>query len=90
MVSAFLDSLPALAKEGGGDRPGTLRFDQSSTSLFSGSGWTKRSGNRNSWAAWNSMSIGDMPLFRDIDDLDYVYRLVSDLRDKAHPSPPSS
>jgi hypothetical protein len=29
------------------------------------------------------MSIGDMPLFRDIDDLDYVYRLVSDLREKA-------
>jgi hypothetical protein len=83
MVSAFLDSLPAIAKEGGGDRPGTLRFDQSSASLFSGSAWTKRSGNRNSWAAWNSMSIGDMPLFRDIDDLDYVYRLVSDLREKA-------
>jgi len=90
MVSAFLDSLPALAKEGGGQGPGTLRFDQSSSSsLFSGSAWTRRSGGRNSWAAWNSMSLGNMPLFRDIDNLDYVYRLVSDLRDKARPSQPS-
>jgi hypothetical protein len=32
------------------------------------------------------MSIGDMPLFRDLDDLDYVYRLVSDLREKASSS----
>ncbi len=86
----FYDALPALAKEGGGQGPGTLRFDQSSSSsLFSGSAWTRRSGGRNSWAAWNSMSLGNMPLFRDIDNLDYVYRLVSDLRDKARPSQPS-
>jgi hypothetical protein len=85
MVSAFLDSLPALAKEGGGNGPGTLRFDQSSnSSLFSG--WTNRSGGRNNWAAWNSMSIGNMPIFRDIDNLDYVYRLVSDHREKSRPS----
>jgi hypothetical protein len=36
------------------------------------------------------MPIGNMPLFRDIDDLDSVYRLVSDLCEKARASRSSS
>ena len=91
MVSAFLDSLPTLAKEGRGQSPGTLRFDQpSSSAMLSGSAWTGRSGGRNSWARWNSLSIRNMPLFRDINGLYYVYHLVSDLREKARSSKASS
>jgi hypothetical protein len=32
------------------------------------------------------MHVGDAPIFRDIDNLDYVYRLVSDLREKSKSS----
>jgi hypothetical protein len=88
IVAAYLDSLPALTKEGSGSGPGTLSFAPD-TSFFSGFAGGTSSSRRNNWGAWNSMSIGGTPIFRDIDNLDYVYHLLSDLREKARSSGPS-
>lgn len=72
MASAYLDTLPTLIKEGGSDGMGTLRFAQAEPM------WTGRRG----WGAWDGMTVGSVPTFVDIHDVDYVYRLVSDLREK--------
>lgn len=72
MASACLDSLPTLIKEGS-NGIGTLRFAQTE-SMWSG---------RRGWGAWDGMTVGNVPTFVDVDDVDYVYRLVSDLREKA-------
>jgi hypothetical protein len=87
IVAAYLDSLPALTKEGSGSGPGTLSFAPD-TSFFSGFAGGTSSSRRNNWGAWNSMGISGTPIFRDIDNLDYVYRLLSDLREKARSSGP--
>jgi len=83
IVGAYLDSLPALTKEGSDQGTGTLSFAPSSSSSWGFTGGTSSSGRR---GGWNSMSIGSTPVFRDIDNLDYVYRLVSDLREKVQSS----
>jgi hypothetical protein len=86
VIAAYLDSLPTLTKEGPESGPGTLSFAPAG-SFFSGfSSDSSSSRGRKNWGAWNAMSIGDVPIFRDIDSLDYVYRLVSDLREKARSS----
>jgi hypothetical protein len=72
MASAYIDSLPTVLKEGNRSGTGTLRFAQA----------VPISGRSNGWGAWNSLSVGGVPTFLDIDDVDYVYRLVSDLREK--------
>jgi hypothetical protein len=76
MASAFLDTLPNLIKENGRNGSGTLRFAQPQP-MWSGSG---------GWGVWDGMAIGTVPTFVDIDDVDGVYHLVSDLREKK-PSP---
>jgi hypothetical protein len=90
LVSAYLDSLPAIAKQGPDSGPGTLQFAPAASFWANVSGtssWSPSVRSRNHFAAWNTMSLGDSPIFRDIDDLDSVYRLVSDLREKSrHPS----
>jgi hypothetical protein len=68
--SAFIDTLPVLVKEVGKDGSGTLRFTPAMPSGRSGG------------ASWDAMAVGAIPTFVDIDDLDTVYRLVSDLREK--------
>ena len=73
MASSYLDSLPSLIKEGGSSGRGTLRFAQPD-SLWSG---------RRGWGAWDGMAVGTVPTFMDIEDVDSVYRLVSDLREKS-------
>ncbi len=73
MASAYLDSLPTLIKEGRSNGIGSLRFAQAE-SMWSG---------RRGWGAWDGMTVGNVPTFVDIRDIDYVYRLVSDLREKA-------
>ncbi len=76
-ASVYVDGLPTLIKEGGsGGGLGTLRFAQPDPM------WARRSG----WGAWDSMSVGGVPTFVDIEDVDGVYRLVSDLREKASSS----
>jgi len=74
MASAFLGTLPTLIKEGGSGGVGILRFTQAQSM------W---SSNRRGWGAWNGLDVGDVPTFKDIEDVDSVYRLVSDLREKA-------
>jgi len=76
MASAYLDSLPTLIKEGRSSGIGTLRFSQAE-SMWSG---------RRGWGTWDGMTVGNVPTFVDIDDLDYVYRLISDLREMARTS----
>lgn len=88
IVAAYLDSLPALTKEGSDAGPGTLSFAPD-TSSFSGFYSGTSSSRRRGGGAWNSMSIGGSPIFRDIDNLGYVYRLVSDLRERVRSSGPN-
>jgi len=84
MSSAFLDSLPAISREGRSNGPGTLRFtDAASMFTYAGS---NRSSRHRQWAGWNPVSVGPVPAFADIDEIDQVYRLVSDLREKARSS----
>jgi hypothetical protein len=72
-ASAFVDTLPALTKEGGSGKCGTLRFAQSEPVFSRGRGWQ----------VWDAMAIGNVPVFVDVEDVDSVYRLVSELRDRA-------
>lgn len=74
IASAYLDTLPTLVKEGGTQGIGSLRFAETGLT---------RTGRRGGWGTWDSMSIGETPAFRDIEDPDAVYRLVTDLREKA-------
>jgi hypothetical protein len=86
MSSAFIDSLPAISREGRTNGPGTLRFtDAVSTFAYTGSSKTRT---RGSFAGWNPVSVlpGALPIFADIDEIDLVCRLVSDLREKARSS----
>jgi hypothetical protein len=62
-----------LIKEGGSNGIGTLRFTPAESM------W---SGRRNNWGVWDGMSIGDVPVFRDIEDVDSIYRLVSEQRER--------
>jgi hypothetical protein len=68
MASAYIDTLPTLIKSG----VGTLRFAQQESM------WSGRRGR----GGWDGMAVGNVPTFRDIEDVDSVYRLVSDLREK--------
>jgi hypothetical protein len=72
MAAAYIDALPNLSKESGSRGAGTLRFAQAQPTLSG----------RQGWGAWDGMSVGSTPTFVDVDDVDSVYRLVSDLRDK--------
>ena len=72
MTSAYLDTLPALIKENSSNGMGTLRFATPEPM------WSRRNG----WGAWDGMPVEGVPLFRDIDDVDSVYRLVSDQRER--------
>jgi len=73
MASAYIDTLPTLIKEDGPRGIGTLRFGQVESM------WGERRG----WGTWDGMAIGNVPTFLDIEDVDSVYRMVSDLRGKA-------
>ena len=73
MTSAYIDTLPTLTVEGGSHGFGTLRFAQAEPI------WSGRQG----WGAWDGMSIGSVPTFVDVEDVQSVHRLVSELREKA-------
>jgi hypothetical protein len=79
MASAYIEGLPTIVKQGSSNGMGTLSFAQSQPM------WSNNRG----WGAWNGLSVGAVPTFVDIEDVDYVYRLVSDLREKARPSKPT-
>ena len=73
MACAYLDTLPTIIKQGGSGGIGTLRFAQQE------SPWARG----RSWGAWDAMTIGAVPTFIDIEDVDSVYRLVNDLREQS-------
>lgn len=72
VASAFLENLPGLAKEAISNGAGTLRFSQTISGV---------NGNRG-FGPWDPMALSDSPNFIDIDDVDSVYRLVSEGRDR--------
>ena len=74
MASAYIDTLPTITKQGERKSLGTLLFAQQQPLWFRTAGW-------GGWGAWDGMSIGDVPEFRDIEDVNLVYRLVADQRD---------
>jgi hypothetical protein len=76
MTSAYLDALPAIIKEGGSGGIGILRFGQPPPM------WGRNRG----FAAWNPLSIAGVPTFVDIADVDSVYQLVSDTRERSQAS----
>ena len=70
---AYLDTLPTLIKEAGPGATGTLRFGQPEPV------WSRNRG----WSAWDSMALGSVPALVDVEDVNSLYRLVSELREKA-------
>lgn len=79
MASAYIDALPTIVKQGGSNGIGTLSFAQAQPM------WSNNRG----WGAWNGLSVGSVPTFVDIEDVESVYRLVSDLRERARPTKPA-
>lgn len=75
---ADLNTLPSLILENGPNGTGTVRFAK----------WqTEHPGCQQlGWTRFDLMAIGKVPTLVDIDNVDFVYRLVSDLQKKARPS----
>jgi hypothetical protein len=73
MASAYIDTLPTIIKGSLSKGTTTLRFAQAEPM------WTRG----RSWGVWDGLSIRDVPTFADIQDADYVYRMVLELREKA-------
>jgi hypothetical protein len=71
MASAYIDSLSTVIKESRRNGVGSLFFAPQQPFLS----------RRRGLGAWDSMTLGDVPEFRDIDDVDTVYRLISDQRE---------
>ena len=80
IAAAYIDSLPSLIKAGGSSGIGILRFGPSQSMWF----------NNRGWGVWNALSVADQPTFIDINDVDTVYRLVSDLRERSRATKPTS
>jgi len=70
--SIFLSAIPTIEREG--EASGTVWFGPKYP-VISGRGQKTRSMSR--------FAVADTPVFADIDDVDSVYRMVMDLRDKA-------
>lgn len=69
--SMYIDAIPNVERNG--EVTGTLWFGPKIPTI---------SGNRQT-RGWSRYNVGYMPVFADIDDVDSVYRLVLDLREKA-------
>jgi hypothetical protein len=70
--SIYVNVIPTITRDGG--PTGTIWFGPRS-SVFSG--------RRRNTQSMSRFSVGDVPVFADIDDVDTVYQLVTELRDKA-------
>jgi hypothetical protein len=69
--SAYIDAIPTVERDGG--ETGSLWFGPKYP-VLAGQGQKTRS--------WSRFSFGDTPFFSDIDDVDSVYRLVLDLKER--------
>lgn len=70
--SMYIDAIPSVERDGGS--VGTLWFGPKYM-VSTGGGQRSRNLSR--------FSVGNVPVFADIDDADYVYRLILDLSEKA-------
>ncbi len=70
-ASSYLEAVPAILKEGGRNGIGSLRF--SAIDPLS----TGRRGN-----PWMSMTVSGVPMFRDVDEVDAVYQLISECKER--------
>jgi hypothetical protein len=70
--SMYIDAIPTVERDGGS--VGTLRFG---TKFPVVAGRNQRTRN------WSRFNVGGVPVFADIDDAAYVYRLILDLSEKA-------
>jgi|SRR5208283_96694 len=70
--SAYLDAIPTIERDGG--ETGTLWFGPKHP-MIAGRGQKAR--------GWSRFNVGDIATFSDIDDVDSVYRLVLDLKDRS-------
>jgi hypothetical protein len=77
--ATFLEMIPNIEREG--TQVGTLWFGPKYP-IVAGRGARKRDMSR--------FAIGDVPVFADVDDVDSVYRLVLDLREKSGGKPTSA
>ncbi len=68
----YINSIPTVEREGPG--PGTIWFGPKGPLM---------TGRRQTSRGWSRFSVGGVPIFADIDDLDSVYRLVLELREKS-------
>lgn len=73
MASAYIDTLSNLIKQNGRRGFGSLLFAPLQPL------WSRRGG----WGVWDGLPVGDVPEFRDIEDVDSIYRLVSDQREQS-------
>ncbi len=67
----YIDAIPTIDREG--DQTGTLWFGQKYPVI---------AGRGQRTLGWSRLSVGNVPIFTDIDDVDSVYRLVTDLRER--------
>ena len=74
-ASANIDALPTLTRENGPNGTGTVRFAK----------WEMEhpGAQQLGFTRFDVMAIGRVPTFLDIDDVDSVYRLISDLQMEA-------
>ncbi len=77
--SAYLEDLPTLVKDGASENIGTLHFAPVA------SAWSGRGAG---WGAWDGMSIEDVPVFRDIRQVDELYQLIAIRREQLRKSSP--
>ena len=69
-VSAYIDTLPTLIKERSSGAVGTLRFGDPEPRWSQG----------RQWSPWDSMALGTVPVFTDVDNIDALYQLIAELR----------
>jgi hypothetical protein len=72
--SMYLEAIPSIEREG--TATGTLWFG-TKYPIFTGRGSGKKT------RSMSRFSLGEVPVFADIDDVDSVYRVIMDLREKA-------
>ena len=77
--SMYLEAIPSVERDGGS--VGTLWFGMK-LPVLAGRGQRTRS--------WSRFNVGRVPVFADIDDADYVYRLILDLSEKARSRQPET
>jgi hypothetical protein len=73
--ATFLEQIPTIEREG--MNTGTLWF---------GPKYPFIAGRRQKTRGWSRFSVGDVPTFADVDDMDSVYRLIVDLREQVKKS----